>query len=175
MGLSITIAPVIAIVVVHFALIPGMIDANQAIDPDDKAWAVSVLRKDLLDFHAWIAGVIAIYWLLMVLFARGEFLRPRSANITLLLSGSALASLNLLAPLGLGEPLKSLCPVLGISDTLISFGFDAQSPCEVFADTTYSIILVGLLGLLVISFVFSAVSRIVVSRRLLQADVANHA
>ncbi len=163
-GLGITLVPIAALACVQFLLAAYTVAAVGMMDPTLDPWAVPAFRRSVLNFYSVVALVIAAYWLLMATLCRGQFLRIRSANVTLVLSGFTFALAMVIAstvrmPARL---FKGTCPVLGLSDERPTFGFDGQSPCEAFATGAVPIVL---LGLPLILLTTSAILRFVVSRR----------
>jgi hypothetical protein len=170
-GFGITIAPVGVLAAAQFAFLPQMAGAIEGLDSNEQAWAVSVLRRDWLAFHAAAAALVAIYWLLTAALGRGQLLQLRAANVTLALFVFALVTLAAYGSfIQWPGQIKGVCPFLGISDTDAPFGFDAQSSCDTFSYAAHPIIVLALLGLSVVLLAASVILRIVSSRRARPAD-----
>lgn len=118
LGFGITMVPLLVIACLQFLLVPNTV-ALVSTDPEYVAWAVPSLRRTLVYIHAFLALTIAAYWLLVATLGRGQFLRIRSANIVLALSGLPFA-LFMFDWSGAGMPshelLRGLCPALGLYD-----------------------------------------------------------
>ena len=166
-GFGVTLATIAALASAQFLLAPHTVAVVGRIDPVIDAWAVSQLRWQLGKFYAMVTAMLAIYWILVTVAARGQLLRIRSANVTLALSGLVFALAMAVATfVQVPEAFKGACPVLGVSDTYPPlpegvFGFDRQTPCETFLRLAVPSLL---LGLPIILLVASAVLRIFGSR-----------
>lgn len=133
-------------------------------DPEIDTWAVSSFRSTLAQAYSVVGSIIFAYWLLTATLSKGRFLKVKSANVALALSGLTFAlSMAVASAVPVpGRLFKGVCPILGLPDTLPGFGFDRQTACEAFASGAVPIVL---LGLPLILLAVSAVLRIVVSRR----------
>lgn len=169
LGMGITLAPVAALACAQFLLAPRTVAVVGGMDPQVDVWAVSAVRCSLVQGYTVIATTISAYWLLTGTFSRGQFLKVRSANGVLALSGLALGFAMAIAstvPMP-ARLFKVVCPVLGLPDTIPAlptgtFGFDGQSSCEAFAQGAVPTVLLGLPMILLTT---SAILRIVLSRR----------
>lgn len=169
LGMGLTLVPVAALAYAQFLLAPHTVAVAGGMDPQVDAWAVSAVRSSLAQGYTVIATIIFAYWLLTGTFGKGQFLKIKSANVVLALSGLALGFAMAIAstvPMP-ARLFKVACPVLGLPDTMAAlpsgtFGFDGQTSCEAFAQGAVPIVL---LGLPLILFVTSAILRIVLSRR----------
>jgi hypothetical protein len=168
LGCGITVAPVFALACVQLLLAPSTV-RKAGFDPTTDGWVVSQYQAVLVSFYAWIVAIVFAYWFLTGALGRGQFLKIRSANVALALSGltfvfsMAIASIEPVP----GRLFKVVCPVLGLPDTMPplpagSFSFDGQTPCEVFANGAAPTVLLGLPFVLLAT---SAILRIVLSRR----------
>lgn len=169
LGIGITLGPLAALAFAQFLLAPETVAQVGGMDPKVDAWAVSAVRSSLVQGYSVITIIIMAYWLLTGTLGRGQFLKIRSANVALALSGLTFAFAMAIAstvPMP-GRLFKVACPVLGLPDTMPAiprgtFGFDGQTSCEAFANGAVPIVL---LGLPLILLATSAILRIVVSRR----------
>ena len=166
-GFGVTLATIAALAGAQFSLAPHTVAVVGRMDPEIDAWAVSQLRWQLGKFYAMVTAMLAIYWSLVAVAARGRLLRIKSANVTLALSGLIFALAMAVATfVQVPEAFKGACQVLGVSDTFPPlqegvFGFDRQTPCETFLRRTVPSVL---LGLPIIMLVISAVLQIFGSR-----------
>src|SRR5690606_37268449 len=88
-------------------------------DPTTDGWVVSQYRAVLVSFYAWVVAIALAYWLLAGTLGGGEFLKIKSANVTLALSGLAFALAMLMGSVVRTPTLFSaVCPILGIPDTM---------------------------------------------------------
>jgi hypothetical protein len=164
-GFGITVAPVGAVAVTQFAFLPQIVGAIEGLDISEQMWAVSVLRRDWLTFHAAAAALIAVYWLLTAVLGKGQLLQSRAANVTLALFVFAIVILTIYGSfVQWPEQIKGACPFLGISDTDAPFGFDAQSSCDTFSYGAHMTIVLALFGMSVVLLATSAILRIASSR-----------
>lgn len=167
-GFGATIAVISALAGAQFVLVPHTVAVVGRLDPDIDAWAVSLLRRQVVEFHAIVAAVMASYWLLCAVAGSGQLLRSRGANLTLALSGLIFALAMAIASfVPVMEALRGVCPILGISDTFPpppegKARFDGQTPCETFLQGAVPSFMLGLPTILLVS---SAILRIVGSRR----------
>jgi hypothetical protein len=166
-GFAITLAPVCAMAIIQIALLEQIVGRVDEFNGIDQAWAVSKLRKEWLTIHAVAAGAVAVYWLASAGLGRGQLLRRKAANITLTLFILALFSFTVYGSIiEWPADMKSLCPLFGISDAYqYEFACDPKSSCDLFVEGFHIIMLLGLLGLMVVLLVSSAVLRIASSRR----------
>lgn len=169
LGLGITLAPVAALALAQFLWAPHIVASVGGMDPKIDTWAVSSFRSALAEGYTVVAAIIFAYWLITATLCRGQFLKVRSANVALVLSGLIFALAMTIASTmpTPGRLFKASCPVFGFPDTMAAlpsgkFGFDGQTPCEAFASGAAPIVL---LGLPLILFVTSAILRVIVSRR----------
>ena len=163
-GFGITLAPIVVLAGAQFLLAPQIVASVGGLDPKIHTWAVPFFRSELAVFYAFVASIICGYWVLTSTLGRGNFLRIRSANFALVVAGLTFAFATVVAtavPMP-ARLFKGACPVLGLSDTQPTFGFDGQSDCEAFANGAVPIVL---LGLPLVLLVTSAILRVVVSRR----------
>ena len=165
-GLAITLLPIATLACAQFLLAPYTVAVVGRMDPNIDTWAVSSFRGMLAKEYPVVALILAVHWLLVAALGSAQFLRIKSANIALALSGLTFALAMVIAstvPIPARLWLfKAVCPVLGLSDELPEFGFDGQSPCEAFANGALPIVLLGLPLTLLTT---SAILRIIVSRR----------
>lgn len=162
LGLCLTIAPLAAMACAQAMFAREILIVMGWVEARDGVRAIPMFRSMIMVFYVVTVIPIVAYWLLTGLLSRGEFLRVRTANITLALAisifvfamvvGSAVR-----APARL---LEGACPFLGISSTY-PLGFDTQSPCEVF--TTQGSALLAY-GLPLVLLIISALQRILSSR-----------
>lgn len=166
-GLAITVAPLAALAAVQLALVPHSISTIEGLSNHERAWSVSLLRRDWLAFYSVATAIVAVHWVTAAALAKKPFVRLRKANLTLALFIFAIAAFSAYgAFMDWPERMKGLCPLLGISDNYASgFGFDMESSCDTFAQNTHMIISLGLLGLTLMLIIASTIFRIGSSRR----------
>ncbi len=171
-GFGITAAPLCIIAVTQFIFIPQIAESFAGLDNNERAWAVSSLRKEWFTFHAAAVISVAMYWFLVAVLGRGKFLRFRTANAALALFAVAILAIVLYYSFGPWDVvLSSVCPFLGISDTdAPPFGFDTPSSCGAFVYGTQQVILLGLLGSPILLLTVSLAARIFSSRRATPGD-----
>lgn len=158
-----------ALAYAQFLLAPHTVAVVGGMDPHFDAWAVSAMRSLLAWGYTVIATIIVAYWLRTFTFGRGQFLKVKSANVVLALSGLAFGIAMAIAstvPMP-ARLFKVACPVLNLPDTMPAlpsgtFGFDGQTSCEAFAQGAVPVVL---LGLPLILLATNAILRITVSRR----------
>lgn len=168
-GLSITLVPLALLALAQYQFVPYMVSFVGGLDPKIDAWAVSDVRSALVSGYSIIVVVVAAYWLLVAALCKGQFLRIRSANTGMMLSGATFTFAMAVAstvPMP-GRLLKASCPIVGLPDTMPDLPagvvrFDGYTPCEAFTNSAVPIIL---LGLPLILLIMSAIVRIVMSRR----------
>lgn len=167
-GFGVTLAAIAALAGAQFLLAPHTVAVVGRMDPAVDAWAVSQWRWQLAEFYATIVAIMATYWLLCTVAGKGQLLRVKSANVTLGSSGLIFALAVAVASfVQLPEAFKGTCRVLGVSDTFPPlpkgvFGFDRQTPCEIFLRQAVPSLLFGLPIILLLA---SAVLRIVGSHK----------
>ena len=164
LGLGITLLPIAALACAHLLLVPYTLATVHMFDPSIDPRMVPAIRSGLMRDYAIIALIVAAYWLLVATLGRGQFLRIRSANITLALSVFTFACAAIIG-FTVREPaslFKGVCPILGLSDEVPGFGFDIRSPCQDFVGQAAPFVLLGVPLVLIVT---SAILRIVVSRR----------
>ena len=168
-GFGITMAPIVVIACMQFLFVPYTV-ALVSTDPEHVAWAVPSLPAILVNIHAVVALIIAAHWLFVAIVGGGQFLRIRSANIVLALSGLHFA-LFMVEWSGAGMPsyelLKGLCPGLDLSNGVANVGWHVPR-CRA-RDILGNVLLLGPIILLIAS----AILRIIVSRRLDDAGAAS--
>jgi hypothetical protein len=162
------LAPVLALGGVQLLLASSTI-RKAGFDPTTDGWVVSQYQAVLVSFYAWVLAIVFAYWLLAATLGSGQFLKVKSANIALSLSGLTFAVAIAIATV-VPTPatlFKVVCPVLGLSDTMPllpagTYSFDGQPSCEAFANGAAPTVLLGLPFILLVA---SAILRIVLSRR----------
>lgn len=167
LGSGVTVASVSALACIQLLLAPITV-RKAGFDPATDGWVVFQYQAVVVSFYAWVVAIVFAYWLLTGTLCRGQFLKIKSANVTLALSGLTFAFAMATASIEPVEGLfKVVCPVLGLPDTMPplppgSFNFDGQTPCDAFANGAAPTVLLGLPFVLLVT---SAILRIVLSRR----------
>lgn len=92
-GFCTTIAPLGIIAVAQLTFMPQIVGTFEGLDSNGQVSTVSYLRGEWFTFHAAVAILVAIYWLLTAIFGRGQLLRLRAANVTLALFVFAIMAL----------------------------------------------------------------------------------
>lgn len=166
-GFALIAASICGMATIQFFSMPIVVDGIEGLPPTQEQLAVETLRTDWLILHSWAIAIVAAYWLLITIFAGGQHLRIRSANIALglcLIAYFALSIFGSIIPNHIA--MEILCPALGISDVVANpFGFDARSPCQAFAFTAYQLTLLGLMSAAFLLLLVSLALRILSSRR----------
>lgn len=123
-----------------------------------------------MSFYAWVIAIVFAYWILTATLGSVQFLKIKSANVALALSGLTFAVAMATASVvpTPGTLFKVVCPVLGFPDTMPplpagTYSFDGQTSCEAFANGAAPTVLLGVPAILLVT---SAILRIVLSRRL---------
>ena len=166
LGFAVTALPLAAIGSAQFLLARRTVEVAGGMDPDIDTWAVAQFRSALTSTYAVVTCLVMAYWLLTATLGRGRILAIRSANVTLVLSGSVFGCVMVIAsavraPTAL---LKAACPLLRLSDTYPKFGFDVPTACGAFAYSAFSALQILLLGLSALLLTTSVILRISLSR-----------
>src|SRR5690349_7361119 len=90
-GLGVTLVPLAALACVQFMLARYTVTAVFNADPPIAERAVASFQRGVVNFYAVVALIAAAYWLLISMLGRGRFLRIKSANVALALSGLTFA------------------------------------------------------------------------------------
>jgi hypothetical protein len=167
-GSGVTVAPVLVLAGVQLLLASSTV-RKFGYDPTIDGLFVSEFQAALVRFHAWIVAIVFAYWLLTGTLGGGQFLKIKSANVALALSGLtftfAMAIISVFPPAP--TTFKVVCPALGLPDSMPPlpeghFSFDGQTPCEAFANVAAPSVMFGMPLALLLT---SAILRVVVSRR----------
>jgi hypothetical protein len=168
-----TVAAVLALGGVQFLLAPSTVK-TAGFDPTADDWVVSQYQAVVVSFYAWVVAIVIAYWLLTATLGGGQFLKVRSANVALGLSGLMFAvAMAILSVVPTPETLFEVaCPLLGLPDAMPplpagAYSFDGQTSCEAFANGAAPTVLLGLPSILLLT---SAILRIVLSRRPVRAQ-----
>jgi hypothetical protein len=167
LGSGLTVTAVLAVGGVQLLLAPTTVRIA-GFDPTTDGWVVSQYRAMLVSFYAWVVAIVFAYWLLAGTLGGGQFLKIKSANITLALSGLTFALAMVIGSVVRTPALfEAVCPILGIPNTMPplppgQFRFDGETPCEAFANLAAPTVLLGLPSILLL---VSAILRIALSRR----------
>jgi hypothetical protein len=169
-GFGITVAPLAIVALVQFALMPQIVGSRENLANYDQAETISYARWQWLITHAVAAALFAIYWLLAAVFGKGELLRLRAANKTLILSLLAyLFQSPFYAffpwPHDLHSVFGGVCSVIGLSDELANpYAMDELTDCGAFFAIVHTLATMGLVALSLVLLVVSVIVRIVSSR-----------
>lgn len=162
-------APALAVAGVQLLLAPSTI-RRAGFDPTTDGWAVSQYQAVLVSFYAWVVAIVLAYWILTATLGSGQFLKIKSANVALALSGLTFAVAMGIASVvpTPGTLFKVACPVLGLPVTMPplpagTYSFDGQTSCEAFANGAAPTVLLGVPAIFLVA---SAILRIILSRRL---------
>lgn len=138
LGPAVTLFPALLLAALHFSFAPQIVARGSEMTLEEKAGFASLYRSSLLETFAYPLSLIALYWLLTAIFAKGDLLRVRPANITLGLAIISISIVGILPFFLSPEPpaLAKVCSVLGISQTDWPPGFDTQSSCDRFSGMT---------------------------------------
>lgn len=169
-GTGITLAAVTAIAAIQILYVPHTLATMGNLDPSRHDWAVSAIQRDFAKNYSLIFFIIIVYWSLMAVFGKGQFLKIRISNTVLVISciAFAIAIASASTVPGAERLFKGACPILFLADSSPElpsgiFGFDRKTECEAFANKAVPIVLLGTPLLLLL---ISGVQRIVISRRL---------
>ncbi|MXO60799.1 hypothetical protein GRI89_14750 [Altererythrobacter salegens] len=169
LGFGITVAPLAIVATAHLTFMPQIVAAMEGLDSNDRALAVSFLRRDWFAQHGIVAILFAIYWVITAALGKEQILRAKAANSILAFCVAAYLTITLyFIFVQWPDGLTFVCPLLGISDAdAPPFGFDVPSSCDAFVYAANQMILLGLVGLIA-PLIISLVVRIVSSRRAYQ-------
>lgn len=164
-GFGITVVPLVVVAAMEFAFTPQLVSTFYEFGSDEYNYAISSWRRDLLIFFATAVAFVALHWLSAAAFGKKCILHIKWANVTLTLFSFFLALLSLSGAVRWSEQVRSVCPLLGISKEYTSFGFDMESPCDLFVYKTQIIGSLTLGALTIVFFIASTILRIAYVRR----------